>query len=123
MHPARRPFQAFWPFLALPLALALGGCLADQNKQLASCEIQANSQYPHPTPGQPFKAVQSCMAQAGYTFIGWKEGVVCDMGAVIRGRPSATGTDGICFEPSNWLALKFYRLIEVPEKSQMSNAS
>lgn len=117
-----RSTRIFWPILALPLTLALGGCLADQNKQLASCEIQAREQFPRATPGQPFKAIQTCMAQAGYSFIGWKDGVVCDMGAVIRGRPSATGTDGICFEPSNWLALKFYRLIEVPEKSQTSGS-
>ena len=43
-------------------------------------------------PGQPFKSIQGCMDQAGYRFIGWDDGVVCDMGAVIKGhnpRPTA----------------------------------
>ncbi len=39
------------------------------------------------------------------------------MGAVIKGQPSATGTDAVCFEPKGWLALKIYR-IEVPVKTE-----
>ena len=56
------------------------------------------------------------MDQAGYRFIGWDDGVVCNMTAVIRGQSQADGTDALCFEPKNWLALKLYR-IEVPSKA------
>jgi hypothetical protein len=104
--------------LPLLLTLPLAGCYASQQKQLASCEASAAAAFPKPAPGQPFKAIQACMDSAGYTFIGWRDGVVCDMGAVIQGRHSSTGTDAICFEPKNWLELKFYRLLEVPEKAQ-----
>ena len=104
--------------LPLLLILPLAGCYAGQQKQLVSCEASAAAAFPKPVAGQPFKAIQSCMDGAGYAFIGWRDGVVCDMGAVIRGKSSPTGGDVICFEPKNWLDLKFYRLLEVPEKAQ-----
>jgi hypothetical protein len=110
-----RRLRLFWPLL---LTLPLAGCLADQQGKLASCEASAAAAFPKPVPGQPFKAIQACMDRAGYTFIGWRDGVICDMGAVVRGTRSRTGTDAICFEPKNWLELKFYRLLEVPEKAQ-----
>lgn len=111
------------PRLLMPLLLLLplGGCYAGQQKQLASCEASARASFPKPGAGQPFKAIQSCMADAGYNFIGWNDGVVCDMGAVVRGQRSATGGDVICFEPKNWLERKLYR-IEVPEKAQTTSA-
>jgi hypothetical protein len=37
--------------------------------------------------------------QAGYRFIGWNDGVVCDMSAVVQGRTPATGSGAECFEP------------------------
>jgi hypothetical protein len=38
------------------------------------------------------------------------------MTAVIKGQSMADGTDALCFEPKNWLALKLYR-IEVPSRA------
>jgi hypothetical protein len=111
-------FRLIWPLL---LTLPLAGCYAGQQKQLASCEASAAAAFPKPVPGQPFKAIQACMGNAGYNFIGWRDGVICDMGAVIRGKSSANGGDVICFEPKNWLELKLYRL-EVPEKAQTSSS-
>jgi hypothetical protein len=98
-------------FLPLLLVLPLGGCFADQKTQLATCEKEA----PGAGVGQPFKSIQGCMDQAGYRFIGWDDGVVCGLGAVVKGRPLKDGTDALCFEPKGWLALKLYR-IEVPTR-------
>ena len=103
-------------FLPLLLLLPLGGCYAGQQQQLATCQQQAAAADPHPKPGQLLKAAQACMDKAGYNFIGWNDGVVCDMGAVVQGRTSATGSGAECFEPKNWLALRIYR-IEIPSRS------
>jgi hypothetical protein len=106
------PLLLFAPLLCLPLA----GCYADQKQQLASCEAAA----PRTGENQPFTAIRACMDKAGYRWIAWDYAsgteVECDMGAVIKGQPSATGTDAVCFEPKGWLALKIYR-IEVPVKT------
>src|ERR1700744_5927310 len=99
----------FRHLLPLFLALPLAGCFAGQQKQLAACEASAHASFPKPVPGQPFKAIQACMSDAGYNFIGWNDGVVCDMGAVVQGKSSATGAV-ICFEPKNWLERKLYRI-------------
>lgn len=99
--------------------LPLAGCYADQKAQLGTCEKIAGESPSHNAPGQPFKQIQACMDQAGYRFIGWNDGVVCDMGAVVQGRISATGTGAECFEPKSWLALRIYR-IEVPSKGSRS---
>ena len=98
-------------FLPLLLALPLAGCFADQKAQLATCETAA----PRTGAGQPFQSIRNCMDQAGYRFIGWDDGVVCGLGAVVKGRRLADGTDALCFEPKGWLALKIYR-IEVPTR-------
>lgn len=97
--------------LPLLLLLPLAGCFSDQKQQLMACEASA----PRTGQGQPFKAIQSCMDQAGYRFIGWDSGVVCGMAAVVKGQPLKDGSDALCFEPKGWLALKFYR-IEVPTR-------
>jgi len=104
------------PLLALILLLPLAGCLSDQKKQLASCEAAAAQAAPQAAPGQLFRATQSCMDRQGYRFIGWNDGVVCDMADLVKGRPAAGNGDALCFEPKNWLALKLYRL-EVPSRS------
>ena len=97
----------------LLLLLPLAGCYAGQKKQLAVCEAGATRS----GEGQPLKSIQACMDSAGYRFTAWDNtGNVqsdCDMGALIKGAPSDTGTDAHCFEPKGWLALKIYR-IEVP---------
>ena len=98
-------------FLPLLLALPLAGCFADQKAQLAACETYA----PKAGAGQPFQSIRGCMDQAGYRFIGWDDGVVCGLGAVVKGRILTDGTDALCFEPKGWLALKIYR-IEVPTR-------
>ena len=103
--------------LPLLLLLPLAGCFSDQQKQLLSCQADAARAFPRPPPGQPFKSVQACMEKSGYRFIGWNDGVVCDMSALVRGKSSSTGGDVLCFEPTGWLARKLYRM-EVPEKSQ-----
>jgi hypothetical protein len=102
-------------FMTLLLLLPLTGCYADQKTQLAACEKTADRGPPNDATGEPFKHIQSCMDGAGYRFIGWNDGVVCDMGAVVKGQTSATGTDAECFEPKGWLALRIYR-IEMPSK-------
>ncbi|HUO02881.1 MAG TPA: hypothetical protein VMU31_08885 [Rhizomicrobium sp.] len=102
-------------FVTLLLLLPLAGCYADQKAQLASCEKAADRSPSHSAPGQPFKQIQACMDQAGYRFIGWNDGVVCDMSAVVQGTMSPTGSGAECFEPRGWLALKIYR-IEVPSR-------
>jgi hypothetical protein len=102
-------------FVTLLLLLPLAGCYADQKSQLAVCEKAADQSPSHSAPGQPFKQIQSCMDQAGYRFIGWNDGVVCDMGSVVQGVMSPMGSGAECFEPKGWLALKIYR-IEVPSK-------
>jgi hypothetical protein len=101
--------------LPILLFLPLAACLSDQKARLTACEAAAT----RTGAGQPFKAIQSCMDKAGYRFIGWDDGVVCGMAAVIRGQSLAGGTDALCFEPKSWLALKIYR-IEVPSKSSRS---
>ena len=110
------------PILPLLLLLPLAGCFSGQQKQLASCEADAGHAFPAGTPGQPFKAIQACMEKSGYRFIGWNDGVICDMTSLIRGRISAAGGDVLCFEPAGWLERKLYRL-EVPEKSQTAGNS
>ena len=60
------------------------------------------------------------MDKAGYNFIGWNDGVVCDMASLIHGEPNRGAV--ICFQPKGWLALKLYRL-EVPEKAQTTEAN
>ena len=105
--------------LAFLLLLPLAGCYADQKAQLGTCENAARENPARNAPGEPFKHIQACMDQAGYRFIGWDDGVVCDMGAVVQGRTSATGSGAECFEPKNWLALRIYR-IEVPSKTPRS---
>jgi len=107
------------PLLPLLLLLPLAGCFGDQQKQLAACEADAAHAFPHAAPGQPLKSIQACMEKAGYRFIGWNDGVVCDMNALIRGKLSATGGDVLCFEPTGWLERKLYRL-EVPERPPAS---
>lgn len=102
-------------FVTLLLLLPLAGCYADQKSQLAVCEKAAGQNPSHSAPGQPFKLIQTCMDQAGYRFIGWNDGVVCDMSAVVQGVMSPMGSGAECFEPKGWLALKIYR-IEVPSK-------
>jgi hypothetical protein len=99
-------------FLPLLLLLPLAGCFSGQKAKLSACEIAA----PRTGLGQPLKSIQGCMGQAGYRFIGWDDGVVCNMTAVTRGQSQSDGTDALCFEPKNWLALKLYR-IEVPAKA------
>lgn len=106
----------FHRLLPILLFLPLAGCFSDQKAQLTACEAAA----PRTGAGEPFKATQSCMDKAGYRFIGWDDGVVCGMAAVIKGQPLADGTDALCFEPKNWLALKIYR-IEVPSKPPRSS--
>lgn len=102
-------FRRLFPLLLL---LPLAGCFSDQKSQLRACEATA----PQTGAGEPFKAVKACMDKAGYRFIGWNEGVVCNMAAVVRGKPAGDGTDALCFEPKGWLALKIYR-IEVPTRT------
>jgi hypothetical protein len=99
-------------FLPLLLLLPLAGCFSDQKAKLSACEVTA----PRTGLGQPLKSIQGCMEQAGYRFIGWDDGVVCNMTAVTRGQFQSDGTDALCFEPKNWLALKLYR-IEVPARA------
>lgn len=108
--------------LPLLLLLPLASCFSGQQKQLASCEADAASAFPRAVPGQPFKAIQACMEKAGYRFIGWNDGVVCDMNSLVRGTLSNKGGDVLCFEPAGWLERKLYRL-EVPEKSQTASSS
>jgi hypothetical protein len=98
--------------LPLLLLLPLAGCFSDQKTQLNACEVSA----PRTGAGQPFRAIQGCMDRAGYRFIGWNDGVVCGMSAVVKGQSLADGTDALCFEPKGWLALKLYR-IEVPSRT------
>ena len=105
-------FRQLFPLLLL---LPLAGCFSDQKTQLRACEAGA----PRTGMGQPFKAIQGCMDQAGYRFIGWDDGVVCNMSAVVKGQSRTDGTDALCFEPKGWLALKLYR-IEVPSKAPRS---
>ena|SRR5581483_6039697 len=101
---------------ALILLLPLAGCLSDQKKQLANCEADAARTAPNAPAGQWFRATQSCMEQKGYRFIGWNDGVVCDMADLVKARPATGNGDAMCFEPKGWLALKLYRL-EVPSRS------
>ncbi len=101
--------------LIAPLLIVLAGCSGSQRNQLAACDSEAAAQFPKPVAGQPLKAIQSCMDKAGYRFIGWNDGVVCDMASLIRGESNQGAS--ICFEPKNWLKLKLYRL-EVPARSQ-----
>ena len=107
--------------LLLVLTLPLAGCFSDQQKQLYSCDANAT----RTGPGQPMKAIQACMDQAGYRFTGWDDAdangnlAPCDMAAVVRGMPSGDGKDAMCFEPKGWLALKIYK-IEVPVKDAKS---
>jgi hypothetical protein len=104
-------------FLPLLLAFPLAGCFAGQQQQLANCQQQAAAANPHPKPGQLFKATQACMDKAGYNFIGWNDGVVCDMAALTRNEVGQGGAATLCFEPKGWLERKLYRL-EVPERTQ-----
>ena len=105
----------FVPPLALTLCLGLSGCYADQKKQLAACEATA----PRIGPGQPLRAIQACMDQAGYSFVGYARidgpTVDCNLPAVIQGTASSDGTDALCFQPKGALALRLYH-IEVPVK-------
>src|SRR5271170_964449 len=101
--------------LGLAAALALGGCYADQKKQLAGCEAGAT----RTGSGQPLRSIRACMDGAGYNFVGFANPdgltVECDLPAVIQGKPSQLGTDAQCFEPKGKVALQLYRW-EVPEK-------
>ena len=107
------------PFLAIALLVPLAACSGSQRKQLAACDSEAAAQFPRPVPGQPLKAIQSCMDRTGYRFIGWNDGVVCDMASLIHGQSNQGAA--ICFEPKSWLQRKLYRM-EVPERSQAAPA-
>lgn len=107
------PIRTLAPLLLL---LPLAGCYAGQKAQLAACEQAANRSPSRTAPGEPFKQIQGCMDEAGYRFIGWNDGVVCDMASVVQGRISPTSTGAECFEPKGWLARKIYRL-EVPSRA------
>ena len=76
--------------LALTACLGLAGCYADQKKQLAACEASAT----RTGEGQPLRSIESCMDQAGYSFVGYantdRPTVECDLPSVIRGNPSPT---------------------------------
>lgn len=109
-------------FLPLLLLVILPGCFSDQKAQLAACENNAAKALPKALAGEPFKAILACMDRGGYRFIGWNEGVTCDMGAVVKGHPSATGADALCFEPKGWFALRVYR-VEVPLRTPRSASS
>jgi hypothetical protein len=110
---ARAPLMLF---AALALCLGLSGCYAGQKKQLATCEAAAI----RTGDGQPLRSIQSCMDQAGYSFVGYANPdgltVICDLPAVIRGQTSLDGSDAKCFQPKGALALRIYR-IEVPVKN------
>jgi hypothetical protein len=108
------------PLLLLAFLPLLAGCYEDQKERLAACETQSTRAFPRPLPGEPLKSIQSCMDRAGYRFIGWNDGVVCDMTALVAGKPSPSEGDVICFEPKNWLSRRLYR-IDVPEKSQIAS--
>jgi hypothetical protein len=101
--------------LPILLFLPLGACFSDQKARLAACEAAA----PRAGTGQPFNSTRACMDKAGYRFIGWDDGVVCGLAAVIKGQSLTGGNDALCFEPKGWLALKIYR-IEVPSKGPQS---
>ena len=102
--------------LALTACLGLAGCYADQKKQLAACEASAT----RTGEGQPLRSIESCMDQAGYSFVGYantdRPTVECDLPSVIRGTPSTDGTAAMCFQPKGALALRLYR-IEVPVRN------
>lgn len=108
--------------LPLLLCVALGGCFSGQKAQLAACESGAARTLAHPPPGEPFKSILACMDKNGYRFIGWNSAAVCNMGAVVNGRVEANGSDALCFEPKNWLALRIYR-VEVPLRNVRGGAS
>jgi hypothetical protein len=99
--------------LALAAALLLTGCYSGQKKQLATCEAHAT----RTGAGQPLRSIRGCMDQNGYNFVGFAntqgETVECDLPALIQGKPSTLGTDALCFEPKDKLALQIYRW-EVP---------
>lgn len=107
-------------FVILLFLLPLMGCYADQKAELAACEKAADQSPSRTAPGEPFKQIQGCMDRAGYRFIGWNDGVVCDMAAVVQGKLSPAGTGAECFEPKGWLALKIYR-VEVPSRKPRAN--
>lgn len=102
-------------FLPLLLLFALSGCFSDQRARLAACENSAARAFPKPQPGEPFKTILACMDKGGYRFIGYT-GVVCNMDAVVKGRPQKNGSGALCFEPKGWLQRHIYR-VEVPLKN------
>jgi hypothetical protein len=71
LHPARVQIKLGFAFA---LAILLCGCIADQKKQVAACEIDAKRTYPdktlHGTSPSIDMAnfIQACMRMAGYDF-------------------------------------------------------
>jgi hypothetical protein len=98
------------------LCLCLSGCYSDQKKQLAACQGMIT----HKGEGEPLRTVQTCMDKAGYDFVGYANPdgltVICDLPALIRGEPSADGSDAKCFQPKSRIGLFIYHM-EMPVRN------
>lgn len=89
----------------LLVALALGGCLPDQAKDLSVCQMQADRFYQGyndvDVASPRSRYIIACMAAKGYDFDFTPAG--CDSRHPLTVQPA-------CYAPSNWLLRLFERL-------------
>jgi len=96
--------RAFMVLIALPLA----GCFMDQERLVASCEIEAIHTYPREklqTGAHVGDYIEACMEAHGYN---WNlADRRCHVTSTVERNP-------YCYTPSNWLDRQLY-IIEEPE--------
>jgi hypothetical protein len=98
--------RALWRAITIVLLLALGGCFADQQQQLASCKLEAMRLYPNEEThafggGKIGEYMATCMETHGYKFTASPS--ACPYGG-------AFPTDARCYVPTSWIGRLMYRL-------------
>ena len=94
--------RPLWWAITIVLLLPLGGCLADQQQQVASCKVDAMRLYPNESPFVSYKIeeyVTRCMEMHRYKYDASPHACVA---------PSKD--DGLCYVPTSWIGRLMYSL-------------
>jgi hypothetical protein len=94
--------RSLWWVGTVVLLLPLGGCVADQQQQVASCKIDAMRLYPDKSPFVSYtieEYVTRCMETHGYKYYPTPHACV-----------ALSRDDGRCYVPTSWLGRLIYRL-------------
>lgn len=103
-------------WIAVGLALLLAGCLDDQKKRLAQCQIDGLKIDPHAVSEQHSRHMWLCMKAGGYEYetSSPRCQVAIDWYAAVTNTPPrvsmASPTKLHCYRPMNWFARLTYPL-------------